>query len=90
MLRTGCFCIGPGIDFRSAVLVLGPYEPLSNTAEIESTPNSYTLFAFDYTFISDVYIEDITPEVCDCTTSKFRYDPCSHITTGNLKIAGDR
>ena len=24
VLRTGCFCIGPGIDSRSAVLTLGP------------------------------------------------------------------
>jgi hypothetical protein len=33
VLRTGCFCIDPGIDSRSAVLAIGP-----NTANLESIP----------------------------------------------------
>ena len=33
VLLTGCFCIGPGIDLRSAVLALGPWV---NTADRES------------------------------------------------------
>ena len=38
MLRTGCFCIGPGIDFRSAVLALGTTGLGANTANLESIP----------------------------------------------------
>jgi hypothetical protein len=33
VLRTSCFCVGPGIDSRSAVLALG-----ANTAHLESIP----------------------------------------------------
>jgi hypothetical protein len=38
VLRTGCFCIGPGIDSRSAVLDLGPTGLGANTANLESIP----------------------------------------------------
>ena len=38
VLRAGCFCIGPGIDYRSAVLALGSTGLGANTANLESTP----------------------------------------------------
>jgi hypothetical protein len=38
VLRTGCFCIGPGIDSRSAVLNLCPTGLGANTANLESIP----------------------------------------------------
>ena len=38
VLRTGCFCIGPGIDFRSAVLALRTTGLGTNTANLESIP----------------------------------------------------
>ena len=38
VLRTDCFCIGPGIDSRSAVLALGPTGLGANTAHLESIP----------------------------------------------------
>ena len=38
VLRTGCFCIGPGIDSQSAVLALGPPGLGVNTANHESIP----------------------------------------------------
>ena len=38
VLRTGCFCIGPGIDSRSAILALGPTGIGANTANLESIP----------------------------------------------------
>jgi hypothetical protein len=38
VLWTGCFCIGPGIDSRSAVLALAPTGLGANTAHLESIP----------------------------------------------------
>jgi hypothetical protein len=38
VLRIGCFCIGRGIDSRSAVLVLDPTGLGANTANRESIP----------------------------------------------------
>ena len=38
MLRTGCFCIGPGIDSWSGVLALGSTGLGANTANLESIP----------------------------------------------------
>jgi hypothetical protein len=38
VLRTGCFCIGPGIDSRSAVLAFGPTGLGAKTANLESIP----------------------------------------------------
>ena len=38
VLRTGCFCIGPGIDSRSAVLALGLTALGANTANLEYIP----------------------------------------------------
>ena len=38
VFRTGCFCIGPGIDSLSAVLALGPTSLGANTADLEYMP----------------------------------------------------
>jgi hypothetical protein len=38
VLRTGCFCIGPGIDSRSAVFAIGPKGLGANSAHLESIP----------------------------------------------------
>jgi hypothetical protein len=38
VLLTGCFCIGPGIDSRLAVLAPRPVGPKANTADRESIP----------------------------------------------------
>jgi hypothetical protein len=38
VLLTGCFCIGPGIDSRLAVLAPWPVGQRFNTADLESIP----------------------------------------------------
>ena len=62
VLRTGCFCIGPGIDSRLAVLALGPTGSGANTANLESIqgliqkqPVSNTiLFRIYHSFITNI------------------------------------
>ena len=46
---------------------------------------------FNYTSIStDTDILNNCPTSCDCNESKFRYEPCGHVITGDLKIVEDR
>ena len=46
---------------------------------------------FNYTSIStDTDILNNYPTSCECNESKFRYEPCGHVITGDLKIVEDR
>jgi hypothetical protein len=61
VLRTSCFCVGPGIDSRSAVLALGANtahlesipgpiqkQPVSNTIEVTKTSKSYCSVVYPF------------------------------------------
>ena len=51
VLLTGCFCIGPGIDSRLAVLVPRPVGPRANTADRKSIPGPIQKQPVHSTFI---------------------------------------
>ena len=48
-------------------------------------------FIFNYNkIVADLNINSTTPTTCECSTSKFCYQPVGHVITGNFEIIKDK
>ena len=78
-------------DYKIQQLIPPYFDNLETPLICYKYKNSIRNMIFNYSNVTkDIDVQENIPNTCKCNESKFRYDPCGHIITGDLNILKDK